>query len=196
MSVPPYLPEQPIGGFDIDPTANGTNNDCGAAGSNIVHMQWEETVVATTTFVANYRFVVDGETARVHRVLCQSADGGASFTTFSDRPISPEVASATVPVASITLDPASGDVAVLSFELADRDAAAAFLGRLRTARVATSLGGPETIVCHPSTSTHASLTPEEKQAAGVREGLLRVSVGLEDCADLVADFEQALEPRP
>jgi cystathionine beta-lyase/cystathionine gamma-synthase len=85
---------------------------------------------------------------------------------------------------------------VLSFELADRDAAAAFLGRLRTARVATSLGGPETIVCHPSTSTHASLTPEEKAAAGVREGLLRVSVGLEDCADLVADFEQALEPRP
>ncbi len=48
------------------------------------------------------------------------------------------------------------------------------------ARVATSLGGPETIVCHPSTSTHASLTPDEKAAAGVSEGLLRVSIGLED----------------
>jgi len=82
---------------------------------------------------------------------------------------------------------------VLSFELADRETASAFLDRLRTARVATSLGGPETIVCHPATSTHASLTPEEKAAAGVREGLLRISVGLEDCADLVADFEQALE---
>ncbi len=82
---------------------------------------------------------------------------------------------------------------VLSFEVADRDVAAALLDRLRTARVATSLGGPETIVCHPSTSTHASLTGDEKQAAGVSDGLLRVSVGLEDPADVVADFEQALE---
>jgi cystathionine beta-lyase/cystathionine gamma-synthase len=82
---------------------------------------------------------------------------------------------------------------VLSFEVADRDTAAALLGRLRVARIATSLGGPETIVCHPSTSTHASLTPEEKAAAGVSEGLLRVSVGLEETGDIVADFEQALE---
>jgi cystathionine beta-lyase/cystathionine gamma-synthase len=82
---------------------------------------------------------------------------------------------------------------VLSFEVADRDTASAMLERLQTARVATSLGGPETIVCHPSTSTHASLTPDEKLAAGVSEGLLRVSVGLEDPADVVADFERALE---
>ena len=82
---------------------------------------------------------------------------------------------------------------VLSFEVADRDTAAALLGRLRVARVATSLGGPETIVCHPSTSTHASLTPDEKLAAGVSDGLLRVSIGLEDTGDIVADFEQALE---
>ncbi len=82
---------------------------------------------------------------------------------------------------------------VLSFELADRATASAFLSRLRTARVATSLGGPETLVCHPATSTHASLTPEEQAATGVTDGLLRVSVGLEDCADLIADFDQALE---
>lgn len=82
---------------------------------------------------------------------------------------------------------------VLSFELADRDAASAFLSRLRIARVATSLGGPETIVCHPATSTHASLTPDERTAAGVTDGLLRVSVGLEDCGDLIADVEGALE---
>ena len=82
---------------------------------------------------------------------------------------------------------------VLSFEVADRDTAAALLGRLRVARVATSLGGPETIVCHPSTSTHASLTPDEKLSAGVSDGLLRVSIGLEDTGDIVADFEQALE---
>jgi len=82
---------------------------------------------------------------------------------------------------------------VLSFEVADRDTAAAVLGRLRVARVATSLGGPETIVCHPATSTHASLTPDEKLATGVSDGLLRVSVGLEDGGDIVADFEHALE---
>ena len=82
---------------------------------------------------------------------------------------------------------------VLSFEVADRDTAAALLSRLRVARVATSLGGPETLVCHPATSTHASLTPDEKDAAGLREGLLRVSVGLEDTGDVIADFERALE---
>jgi cystathionine beta-lyase/cystathionine gamma-synthase len=82
---------------------------------------------------------------------------------------------------------------VLSFEVADRDTASAFLSRLQLARVATSLGGPETLVCNPATSTHASLTPDEQSACGVTAGLLRVSVGLEDCADLVADFERALE---
>ncbi len=83
---------------------------------------------------------------------------------------------------------------VLSFELVDRDAAAGFLSRLRIARVATSLGGPETLVCNPATSTHASLTAAEQSECGVTAGLLRVSVGLEDCVDLVADFEHALEP--
>jgi cystathionine beta-lyase/cystathionine gamma-synthase len=82
---------------------------------------------------------------------------------------------------------------VLSFEVADRDTAAAFLSRLQIARVATSLGGPETLVCNPATSTHASLTPDEQESCGVTAGLLRVSVGLEDRADLVTDFERALE---
>jgi len=81
---------------------------------------------------------------------------------------------------------------VLSFEVGDRDIASRFLSELRVARVATSLGGPETLVCHPATSTHASLTPDEKTQLGVSEGLLRLSVGLEDSADLLADLERAL----
>ena len=85
---------------------------------------------------------------------------------------------------------------VLSFELADRDTARAVLGRLRIARIATSLGGPETLVCHPATSTHASLTADEQRTTGVTDGLLRMSVGLEDTADLLADIERALEPTP
>jgi cystathionine beta-lyase/cystathionine gamma-synthase len=81
---------------------------------------------------------------------------------------------------------------VLSFELADRAAAAQFLDGLRIVRIATSLGGPETIVCHSSTSTHTGLSDDEKVGSGITDGLLRVSVGLEDTADIIADIEQAL----
>jgi cystathionine beta-lyase/cystathionine gamma-synthase len=81
---------------------------------------------------------------------------------------------------------------VLSFEVADRDAAARFLDALQVARVATSLGGPETLVCHPSSSTHASLTLDEQREAGVTESLLRVSLGLDDIGDVLTDLEQAL----
>ncbi|MFN3257421.1 MAG: trans-sulfuration enzyme family protein [Ilumatobacter sp.] len=81
---------------------------------------------------------------------------------------------------------------VLSFDVGSRDAAAAFLDRVQLCRVATSLGGPETLVCHPATSTHASLTPDEQASTGVTAGLLRLSVGLEETTDLLADIEHAL----
>ncbi len=82
---------------------------------------------------------------------------------------------------------------VFAFELAGGAGAVdQFLSKVELLRVATSLGGPETLVCHPATTTHASLTPEEAAAQGVTPGLLRVSVGLEDPADLLADFQQAL----
>jgi cystathionine beta-lyase/cystathionine gamma-synthase len=82
---------------------------------------------------------------------------------------------------------------VFAVELAGGVAAAEqFLAAVQLLRVATSLGGPETLVCHPATTTHASLTPEEATAQGVTPGLLRVSVGLEDPSDLLADFHRAL----
>ena len=82
---------------------------------------------------------------------------------------------------------------VLAIELAGgRQAAERFIDSLQLARVATSLGGPETLVCHPATSTHASLTPAEAVAMGVSDGLLRISVGLEDTSDLVNDLTNAL----
>jgi len=81
---------------------------------------------------------------------------------------------------------------VMSFELADRAAAQQLLGSVQIARCATSLGGPETLVCHPATTTHASLTPNEQAATGVTEGLIRMSVGLEETVDIIADLEQAL----
>jgi cystathionine beta-lyase/cystathionine gamma-synthase len=72
------------------------------------------------------------------------------------------------------------------------DAARTTIDGLRLARSATSLGGPETLVCHPATSTHVSLPPEEQAAIGITPGLLRISIGLEDGDDLVTDLERAI----
>lgn len=72
------------------------------------------------------------------------------------------------------------------------DAARVALDSLRIARSATSLGGPETLICHPATSTHVSLLPEDQAAIGITEGLLRISVGLEEPADVIADIVQAI----
>lgn len=88
--------------------------------------------------------------------------------------------------------PSGGTMVALDLR-GGRDAARRFLAALRVARVATSLGGPDTLVCHPATSTHASLTPAEQEATGVTEGLLRVSVGLEHPDDLVRDLHAALD---
>jgi len=64
---------------------------------------------------------------------------------------------------------------------------------LRLAHLAPSLGGPETLVTHVASTTAANLTPEEREAMGIDDGLLRLSVGLEDPADLLADLQQALD---
>jgi cystathionine beta-lyase/cystathionine gamma-synthase len=68
-----------------------------------------------------------------------------------------------------------------------------FLRTLRIGRNAVSLGGVETLVCHPKTTTHSGLSAAEMQQAEIGDGLVRVSVGIEDWRDLAADFEQALE---
>lgn len=81
---------------------------------------------------------------------------------------------------------------VLAFDVGSRDAASALLDRVTLCRVATSLGGPESLICNPATSTHASLTPDEQIATGVTPGLMRLSVGLEETVDLLADLDQAL----
>ena len=84
-----------------------------------------------------------------------------------------------------------GGIFSLEFEGGKR-AAFEFLRHLRIARNAVSLGGVETLACHPKTTTHASMTPEELDASGVTDGLVRISAGIEDWRDLLADFEQAL----
>jgi cystathionine beta-lyase/cystathionine gamma-synthase len=74
-----------------------------------------------------------------------------------------------------------------------KPAAFDFLRNLRIARNAVSLGGVETLVCHPKTTTHSGFTEEQFAQAGVTDGLVRISIGIEDWRDLLADFEQALE---
>jgi len=74
-----------------------------------------------------------------------------------------------------------------------KPAAFDFLRNLRIGRNAVSLGGVETLVCHPKSTTHSGFTEQEFREAGVTEGLVRVSIGIEDWHDLLADFEQALE---
>jgi cystathionine gamma-lyase len=72
------------------------------------------------------------------------------------------------------------------------DAARRFMTRTRLFSLAESLGGVESLVCHPATMTHASIPPEVRLARGVDDGLVRLSVGIEDVADLRSDLDGAL----
>jgi cystathionine gamma-lyase len=72
------------------------------------------------------------------------------------------------------------------------DAARRFLPRTKLFSLAESLGGVESLVCHPATMTHASIPPATRQARGVDDGLIRLSVGIEEAADLQEDLRQAL----
>jgi len=71
-------------------------------------------------------------------------------------------------------------------------AARQFMTRTRLFSLAESLGGVESLLCHPATMTHASIPKDVREARGVDDGLLRLSVGIEDVADLKADLEHAL----
>ncbi|WP_037990816.1 PLP-dependent aspartate aminotransferase family protein [Synechococcus sp. CC9616] len=68
--------------------------------------------------------------------------------------------------------------------------------RLRWFTMAESLGGIESLICHPATMTHAAVAENVKRKLGIDDGLVRLSVGCEDLADLQADLQQALEPHP
>ena len=83
---------------------------------------------------------------------------------------------------------------MISIELkADRAATAAALNKLELCTIAVSLGDAETLVEHPASMTHSTSTPEELKTAGISEGLVRISVGLEDPEDIIADFKSVLD---
>ena len=88
----------------------------------------------------------------------------------------------------------SGFGSMISFELKDGIKAGRLLmDHVRVATLAVSLGGVETLIEHPASMTHASISPEDRRLAGYSDGLVRYSVGIEDAVDLIADLRQALD---
>ena len=87
---------------------------------------------------------------------------------------------------------ASGFGSMISFDLGDLEAAQRFLRTVRLCSLGESLGGIETLISHPATMTHASVPAEERTKIGITEGLVRISVGIEDVEDLIADLDRSL----
>ncbi len=82
---------------------------------------------------------------------------------------------------------------MISMELGSLEKANRFAKSLRLGLLAESLGGVETLICHPATMTHAAVGAEGRARLGITDGLMRVSVGIEDVEDIVADLGQALD---
>jgi cystathionine beta-lyase/cystathionine gamma-synthase len=87
----------------------------------------------------------------------------------------------------------NGFGSMISFELGSKEKAKAFLDHVRLCSLAESLGGVETLISHPETMTHASVPVETRKRLGISPGLVRISVGIEDIEDLIADVENAFE---
>jgi methionine-gamma-lyase len=87
-----------------------------------------------------------------------------------------------------------GPGGMIAFEVADgMEPAARFQDSLKLIAIAASLGECHTLVTHPASTTHRQYSKAEREAAGITDGFVRLSVGLEDSDDLIADIEQALE---
>lgn len=91
----------------------------------------------------------------------------------------------------IQVTQAKGPGAVLSFRLADEEAVRQFVDKVQLPVFAVSLGAVESILSYPAKMSHAAMPKEEREKRGIHDGLLRLSVGLEDPQDLIADFDQA-----
>ncbi|MBR1888430.1 MAG: PLP-dependent transferase [Candidatus Methanomethylophilus sp.] len=83
--------------------------------------------------------------------------------------------------------------AMLSFELKEGHDLSRFFESLELINLAESLGGAESLVCHPSTMTHASIPEDIRKAVGITDGLIRLSPGIEDADDIISDLEHAIE---
>ena len=87
---------------------------------------------------------------------------------------------------------ATGFGALITFELGSYAAAKKFLDKVEVMSLAESLGGVESLTSHPASMTHASVPADKRAELGITDGLVRISAGIEDLEDLLADTEQAL----
>jgi cystathionine beta-lyase/cystathionine gamma-synthase len=87
----------------------------------------------------------------------------------------------------------SGFGGMISFEMGSVERANRMLMKLKVCTLAESLGGVETLISHPATMTHAAIGAEARKRLGITDGMVRISVGIEDLADIEADLRQALE---
>ena len=82
---------------------------------------------------------------------------------------------------------------LIAFELKDgKQAAYKMLDKLQVIDISNNLGDSKSLICHPWTTTHKRLSPDDKLAMGITEGFIRLSIGLEDPEDLIEDFTLAL----
>ena len=82
---------------------------------------------------------------------------------------------------------------MVAFDVKDADKGRRLLNNLKLCTLAVSLGNVETLIQHSASMTHASLACEQREAVGISDGLLRLSVGIERSKDIIADLEQGLE---
>jgi cystathionine gamma-lyase/cystathionine beta-lyase/cystathionine gamma-lyase/homocysteine desulfhydrase len=82
---------------------------------------------------------------------------------------------------------------MVAFDVGSLEAARTVLESVKLCTLAESLGGVETLISHPATMTHASVLPETRERLGITDGLVRISVGIEDTDDIIADLDQALK---
>jgi cystathionine beta-lyase/cystathionine gamma-synthase len=85
---------------------------------------------------------------------------------------------------------------MVAFDVGSLAAAKTVLESVKLCTLAESLGGVETLICHPATMTHASVDQEKRNRLGITDGLVRISVGIEDTDDIIADIDQALKQLP
>lgn len=85
-----------------------------------------------------------------------------------------------------------GPGAMIAFDLGSADAAGKLLNHVKLCSLAESLGGVETLISHPASMTHASMPADVRKRIGITDGLVRISVGIEDVEDIIADLDQAL----
>ena len=126
----------------------------------------------------------------------QTNENGLALATYLDghpkvkRTIYPGLASH--PQHALASRQMQGFGGMLSFELESEAAARAMLKKLRLMSLAESLGGVETLISHPASMTHASVPPERRAQIGLTDAMVRISAGIEDIEDLIADLKQAL----